>query len=113
MNCKRVCSDIVATFLKRNRTMKTLLAAALLAASITAEAGVLVAGNKSGGKIVLTTRDCIVRDKHYENLASMYAITPDGALDRGCWYYVDKLVHVVYEDGEERAYELHLFNYQE
>ena len=89
--------------------MKKVFAAIALVASFAAQAETFEASNNAGGKIVLTERDCVVSGKTYSGWYAMYSTIPSGDLVRGCWTVADKRVHVVYNDGTSRVYDIDSF----
>ena len=54
--------------------------------------------NKSGGKVVLTTKEsCIGRDnKAYDGLERAFSFNADGATNEGCYYIEGNLVKVTW-----------------
>jgi len=93
--------------------MKNLIAAGLLITSTFATAATLEAPNNGGGKIVLTPRECVVKNETFDVLKEMYTTLPDGYIMRGCWALIDKKVRVIYIDGTERVYDTANFVYVE
>lgn len=53
--------------------------------------------NKAGGEIRLTAAKCPTKGK--ENWSVMYAFSSGGGATYGCWFIVNTLVHVSWEDG--------------
>lgn len=89
-----------------------IIAGALAALVLTtdAKAEVFVAENKAGGEIVLTDRPCKLKDEVYEGLYEAYVWSPKAAMEKGCWTFVDKMVHIVYENkGDRRVYDPSIF----
>ena len=83
--------------------MKKLLICMLLISS-SAMADTWVMPNQGGGQVVLTDRPC----KGYKSLFYAYTYTSRFYAD-ACWALLDGKVHVVYEKGEKRVYEMNDF----
>ena len=65
--------------------------------------------NKAGGKIVLHATECYDKSKPALKLAT--SSSPNSKTDFGCWGYFGGEVHIVYGDGERRAYPADAFTY--
>lgn len=65
--------------------------------------------NKAGGKIVLHATQC--HDKSRPSLRLATASSPSGRTDFGCWGYFGGEVHIVFDDGERRAYSADVFTF--
>mgnify|MGYP000361358735 CR=1 FL=1 len=88
--------------------MKTTIAMLLLAVAASTHAEkYFELRNKAGGKITILQNDC----KGREPLKMMTASTPNGVTLFGCWGYFGGEVHVLYEDGERRAYPPDVFTF--
>lgn len=81
--------------------MKAAIAIALAIIASNAVADSWSLPNTGGGEIVITNRPC----KGYKNLLAAYAYTGRAYID-ACWTIIDNKVHVVFEDGERRVYEV-------
>ena len=83
--------------------MKKLIIAALLTLSFTAHAEVWRIGNKNGGYIVVTSKDCA----NYPNkgLRQGFAYSGSGRTVRFCWLIENNLIRAIYEDGSEFNYD--------
>ena len=84
--------------------MKRLLIVVLAVLSLSANADSWVMANNGGGQVVLTDRLC----KGYKHVYYAYTHTPRFYMD-ACWALMDGKVHVVYENGERRVYEMNDF----
>lgn len=65
--------------------------------------------NKAGGKIVLHANNC--PDKSKIPLKMATASAPSQKTMFGCWGYIGGEVHIVYDDGERRAYPADAFTF--
>lgn len=83
--------------------MKKIIFALMFAAS-TANAASMITANKNGGFISVTDEVCYLKGKEYQSLKQGYAVGESGLSIRGCWYYKDNLIHMIYEDGSEYKY---------
>lgn len=81
--------------------MKHLIAAVLVATSISAHALEFAMPNKAGGEIRLTTAQCPDRDTTWY---VMYSYSPTGGVSYGCWFASDGMVHVAWKDGEKSVF---------
>lgn len=85
--------------------MKTkLIAGVMLMASASAHADAWFARNKSGGEIVITDAVCYMGGQQINELRQGFARTNGGSTIYGCWYYADRMVHMVYEDKTRYVY---------
>ena len=69
-----------------------------------AQADTWVMPNNGGGQVVLTDRLC----QGYKTLYYAYTYTTQMFLD-GCWRLMDGKVHVVWEKGGRRVYQMNDF----
>lgn len=83
--------------------MKKLLILLLFCASAHAE-DYLVATTEAGGEIVLSTSRGITSCGDY--LYWMYMITKGGDVFYGCWAYLHDKIHVRYDNGVRKVYDL-------
>lgn len=60
--------------------------------------------NEAGGAIVITDEDCIFKGKKYDNLNKIYFYMADGTTGSGCFYFMDGLIHALWDDNTERKY---------
>lgn len=84
--------------------MKRLIAGIIITvSSIAAHAQTWEMNNQSGGKIVLTSRDC----PEYPNkgLRSGYAYGKGGKTLSFCWAFFDGKVKALYKNGDEYTYD--------
>lgn len=81
---------------------KLLIGLLLVSGSVMADTWVM--SNQGGGQIVLTDRLC--KGMKYTYYA--YTHTPQSYSD-GCWALIDRKVHVVWEGGHRRVYEMNDF----
>jgi hypothetical protein len=82
---------------------KTLVLLALLSAVTVARAEtVATQPNQAGGKIVLTDRACIHKDKNYDNLNRAYNYGSAGYTSEGCWGVEDETVIVYWIDTNQK-----------
>ena len=75
-----------------------------------AHAAGLYAQNEGGGRIVLTDEVCRSPSGTYKALTRAYAYTSKGTTAQGCWAYAYGAIHVVWDDGERRIYNLDAFS---
>jgi hypothetical protein len=84
---------------------KILIALALIGAITNVNAKAIASmPNEAGGAIVITDEDCFVKGKKYDLLNKIYFYTPDGTTGSGCFYFMDGLIHAIWEDNTERKY---------
>lgn len=84
--------------------MKRLIAGIIISVvAVTAHAQTWEMNNQSGGKIVLTSRDCY----EYPNkgLRSGYAYSKGGKTLSFCWAIIDNKVKALYKNGDEYTYD--------
>lgn len=86
--------------------MKHLLAAVLVAVSMSANALEYAAPNKAGGEIRLTSADCPNKGKPW---AVMYSFGSSGSVSYGCWFITDDTVHVQWQDGGSSVFRANTF----
>jgi hypothetical protein len=60
--------------------------------------------NTSGGRIVLTDRQC--DEGKYKNLLEAYAYTSTGTMEQGCWGPLDGKVHISWNQGKRSVYSM-------
>lgn len=89
--------------------MKKLLITLLLVSSSAYAEKYFEQRNKAGGKIVLHATQCYDKSKPALRLAT--ASSPTGKTDFGCWGYFGGEVHIVFDDGERRAYSADVFTF--
>jgi hypothetical protein len=91
--------------------MKKLLVLLALVSAITNVNAKAIASmpNEAGGAIVITDEDCIVKGKKYDLLKKIYFYTPDGTTGSGCFYFMDGLIHAIWEDNTEKKYPVKSF----
>lgn len=85
--------------------MRSIIAAALILFSVITQAKSWETENVSGGKIILTDREC----NGYQNLREAYAISATGEVLEACWALIDNKIHVAYRIGEKRVYDPAIF----
>ena len=89
--------------------MKKLLIALLLVSGTANAEKYFEMKNKAGGKIVLHATEC-----HDKSRAPLRLATASGKghkTDFGCWGYIGGEVHIVFDDGERRAYPAEAFTF--
>ena len=82
---------------------KLVIIAALIAAPVFADSWAIP--NKSGGEIVITTREC----PQQKGLLRAYNYGSGGQIMEGCWTIFDDMVQVVWKDGTRYAYPVSSF----
>lgn len=90
----------------KGKTMKKILIMLALMGAITNVNAKAIASmpNEAGGAIVITDEDCIFKGKKYDNLNKIYFYMSDGTTGNGCFYFMDGLIHALWEDNSERKY---------
>ena len=86
--------------------MKKMLVLLALLSAVTVVKAKAVASmpNEAGGAIVITDEDCVVKGKKYDLLNKIYYYTPDGTTGSGCFYFMDGLIHAIWDSGQEAKY---------
>lgn len=85
--------------------MKKLILAALLAISGVASAEeVMKLNNNAGGSIVLTSRPCVMNGKNEPDFRAAFVTARGGLSMAACWTPVNRVLAVVYADGDTRFY---------
>ena len=88
-------------------TTRTLLLAALLAASSLAQADSWFLPNKAGGRIVLTDRPCPAPES--KPLREAYAYEAGGDRQSACWTIFDDMIQITWERGGRSVFSLEDF----
>lgn len=83
--------------------MKYILAA-ILCIPMVAQAKSMYMNTQAGGRVVITDTECVLHNKSYNALRHAYLMSSKGEYEAACWGWQDGLVHVVFADGERRAY---------
>lgn len=92
--------------------MKYLIALALCM-PLVAHAESMFAQMKSGGRVVITDGSCSINNKSFPELRGAYLVKSDSSFMHACWAYADGMVHVVFSDGDRRAYPIGAFEKSE